>query len=209
MFLNYTADTFTEAGSNLDPNTSAIAAGSLMLLGSLLSTVILDKFPRKQLYIWTTVGFIVGLAGLGGYSYLKTFNDVSSFKLLPVLSLSWLIFVACAGRLPLTFIIMAEVMPQSIRSFGVSVCNTTNWILCFLMLKFFPTLVKDIGFHNCMFFLAGSAVFGIVFVALFVPETKNRSFEKIEMELAAKKSKHALAPQTESLVPSEITFNSK
>lgn len=189
MFLNYTADTFTEAGSSLDPNSSAIVAGALMLLGSLLSTFILDKFPRKLLYIWTTVGFILGLAGLASHSYLKSISNDSSFKLLPVLSLSWLIFVACAGRLPLTFIIMAEVMPQSIRSFGVSICNTVNWLLCFLMLKFFPTIVKSIGFHNCMFLLAGSAVVGIFAVLLLVPETKNRSFEDIEMELG-KKSKN-------------------
>lgn len=183
MFLNYTADTFTEAGSSLDPNSSAIAAGALMLLGSLLSTAILDKLPRKLLYIWTTVGFIVGLAGLASHSYLKAMSHDSSFKLLPVLSLSWLIFVACAGRLPLTFIIMVEVMPQSIRSLGISVCNTVNWLLCFLMLKFFSTIVKSIGFHNCMFLLTASAVIGIVFVAIFVPETKSRSFEEIEIEL--------------------------
>lgn len=45
--LNYTASIFAEAGSDLTPNMSAIVVGAIELLGSYISTVLVDKAGRK------------------------------------------------------------------------------------------------------------------------------------------------------------------
>ena len=186
-FLNYTADIFIEAGSTFSPNTSAVIVGLLLFIGSLFSLLIVDKFSRKLLYSMTTVGNIIGLMTMGIYSYCKTFTDVSSFKYVPVASLSLIIFAASSGRLPLTYIMMAEIMPQSIRSFGVSTCTVTNWILAFVLLRFFSTIVEILQLHVCMFIFSGFTLFGMIFVILYVPETKNRSFDEIENSLIGRK----------------------
>lgn len=186
-FLNYTANIFIEAGSAFSPNTSAVIVGVLLFVGSLVSLTIVDKFSRKFLYSLTTVGNIVGLLAMGIYSYYKTAVDVSSLKYIPVASLSLVIFAASVGRLPLTYIMMAEIMPQNIRSFGVALCTTFNWILAFLLLRFFSDVVDYLQFHNCMFIFCGFALFGMIFVMFFVPESKNRSFEEIESSLRNKR----------------------
>ena len=186
-FLNYTADIFIEAGSTFSPNTSAVIVGLLLFIGSLFSLLIVDKFSRKLLYSMTTVGNIIGLMTMGIYSYCKTFTDVSSFKYVPVASLSLIIFAASSGRLPLTYIMMAEIMPQSIRSFGVSTCTVTNWILAFVLLRFFSIIVEILQLHICMFIFSGFTLFGMIFVILYVPETKNRSFNEIENSLIGRK----------------------
>lgn len=202
-FLNYTADIFIEAGSSFHPNTSAIIVGVLMMVGSLVSLIFVDKFSRRFLYCVTTIGYIAGLLTMGFYSYCKTFTDVSSFKYVPVASLSLIIFSASAGRLPLTFVIMAEIMPQSIRSFGVSICTVTNWILAFALLRFFSTMVEVLQFHSCMLAFSGFTIFGIIFVILYVPETKNRSFEEIESSLMTKKFEYSSAENQETAVEKE------
>lgn len=195
VFLNYTADIFIEAGSTFSPNSSASIVGVLLLVGSLVSLAIVDRYSRKFLYSITTTGNIIGLLAMGIYSYCKTFTDVSSFKYVPVASLSLIIFAASAGRLPLTYIMMAEIMPQSIRSFGVAICTVINWILAFILLRFFSKVIEMIQFHNCMFTFTGFTIFGIFFVLLYVPETKNRGFDEIENSLAKKKFVSAVEHQ--------------
>lgn len=186
-FLNYTADVFVEAGSSFSPNTSAVIVGVLLCCGSLVSVNIIDRFTRRFLYSLSTAGNIVGLLSMGIYSYCKANGDVTGFQFVPLASLSLVIFASSAARLPLTYVIMAEIMPQNIRSFGVSVCTTVNWILCFLMLRFFSTAVEILHFHNFMFIFSAVTTFGIIFVLSYVPETKNRSFEEIEKALTSKK----------------------
>lgn len=189
-FLNYTADIFIEAGSEINPNLSAVIVGSLLFIGSLISLTLVDRFSRKLLYSVTTVGNIVGLLAMSIHSYFKASNiDSAVFKFIPVASLSLVIFAASIGRLPLTYIMMAEIMPQNIRSIGVSICTTCNWILAFVLLRFFSTIVGVLQFHNCMLLFCCSALFGMIFVILYVPESKNRSFEEIENSLIRKKSK--------------------
>lgn len=185
-FLNYTAETILESGSVFNPNASAVIVGALLFAGSLFSITIVDKFSRRFLYSITTVGYMIGLIAMGVYSYLKTSYDVSSFKFVPVASLSLIIFAASLGRLPLSYIIMAEIIPQNIRSFGVAVCTTSNWILAFLLLRFFTKAVDVLQFHNCMFLCCGFTFIGMLFVIFYVPETKGRSFEEIEKSLTDK-----------------------
>jgi Sugar (and other) transporter len=145
----------------------------------------------------TTFGYIVGLLAMGLYSYFKTVSDVSNFKFIPVTSLSLVIFSASIGRLPLTYIMMAEIMPQSIRSFGVSISTTFNWILAFILLRYFSTFVNLLKFHACMFTFCGFAAFGMFFVIFYVPETKSKSFEEIENSLTRRNLKYSAAKDQE------------
>lgn len=176
-----------------NPNTSAGIVGVLLFVGSLTSLTIVDKFSRKFLYSLTTIANMIGLMAMGIYSYYKTHCDVTNFKFIPVASLSLIIFAASVGRLPLTYIIMAEIIPQNIRSFGVSICTTLNWILAFILLRFFSTAVEILQFHNCMFICCTFTCLGMIFVILYVPETKNRSFEEIEDSLMDKKFAYEVA----------------
>lgn len=45
--LNYTANIFEEAGSNLHPNLSAIVVGAIQLFGTITATLIVDRSGRK------------------------------------------------------------------------------------------------------------------------------------------------------------------
>lgn len=45
--LNYTASIFAESGSTLSANMSAIVTGSLQMVGSYCSTLLVDRVGRK------------------------------------------------------------------------------------------------------------------------------------------------------------------
>ena len=180
VFLNYTATLFIESGSNYSPDMSALIMGVILVLGSFLSLSLVNKFSRKVLYTLTTVGYALGLVMSGLYNMCKGMPGIENFKLVPMISLAIVIFIGAMGRLPLTYVIMSEIMPQNIRSFGISVANTVNWLLAFILLQYLSTAFEVLLFHNCMFIFSAIVMFGLFFVIYYVPETKNKSLEEIE-----------------------------
>lgn len=183
-FVGYSADIFRESGSSLSPNLSAIIVGVLLIIGSFISIVLVDKFPRKSLYMKTTLGNIIGLILMGFYELSKQFIDKSdTFKFIPILALSIVIFASTTGRLPLTYIIVTEIQPQFNRSIGISICSAVNWLVAFIMLQFFSTAIEHVGFHNCMFIFSIILFFSMLFVHYFIPETKNKSLKEIQDDM--------------------------
>lgn len=174
-----------------------------MVVGSLVSLSLIGRYPRKSLYAVTTTVNIIGLLAMALYSYCKTFTDFSSFKYVPVVSLSLIIFVAMSARFPLTYVLLAELIPQNVRSLGVSMCIVVNWTLSFVLLTMFSTIVKTLQFHFCMFLFSGCTVLGLILVMLYVPETKNRSFEEIESSLTKKKRNFTSESQELKFLESE------
>ncbi|XP_062551188.1 facilitated trehalose transporter Tret1-like [Armigeres subalbatus] len=182
--INYTANIFAEAGSDLNPNTAAMIVGSIQIVGSYVSTLVVDRFQRKVLYIGTAFGSSVGLAAMGVHAYLKMYGfDVSAINWIPVASLSFVIFIAACGILPLTFVILSEILPQKLRSFGGSLCTTFLWVVSFIVIKYFPVMVEVLGMHGCMWTFAGCCMFGMFFNALFIPETRGKSIEEITLAM--------------------------
>lgn len=45
--IHYTATIFEESGSNLTPNVSAICVGVLQIIGTYMSTILVDRIGRK------------------------------------------------------------------------------------------------------------------------------------------------------------------
>lgn len=104
-----------ESGSSLSPNMSAIIVAIIQVAGSTVSTFVVGKMSRKLLYAMTSFGVIVGLFAMGAHGYLKNYYDMTEFAWVPIASLSFVIFVASIGLLPLTFVMLSEILPYKVR----------------------------------------------------------------------------------------------
>lgn len=159
---------------------SAIVVGAIQLAGSCVSSFLADRAGRKFLISFSAFGTGIGLTVLGAYSYCKLLGiDVSMFSYVPVTSFSFVIFLASCGVLTLPFVVISEVLPEKIRPIGTSMCMSLLWVLAFLALKYFYWLSANLGMHGSMFLFAVFSFLGSIFVAVFVPETKGRSFDEI------------------------------
>lgn len=113
-FINYTAEIFMESGSSLTPNMSAIVVAVIQVVGSTISTLAIGKLSRKLLYAITGFGTIAGLLTFGIHGYLKTYYNMEDFAWVPIASLSFVIFIASIGLLPMTFVMLSEILPQKV-----------------------------------------------------------------------------------------------
>jgi len=78
--LNYTAVIFEQSGSSMPPTMAAIVVGSIQLVGTYTSTVLVDRLGRKILLLVSAVGIGFGQIAMGTYSYLQVSGyEVSAF----------------------------------------------------------------------------------------------------------------------------------
>ena len=117
VLLFYAATVFKQAGSNLSPNVSSIIIGIIQLCGAYVSTMLVDRAGRKFLICLSAFGISIGLFIFGLHSYLSTSSslDLTLFSWVPLVSFSFVLFIANFGVLTLPFLVMSEVTPPNVR----------------------------------------------------------------------------------------------
>ncbi|MCJ8741435.1 hypothetical protein PDJAM_G00070790 [Pangasius djambal] len=114
-------------------------------------------------------------------------SEVSpSLKWISLVSL--LIYVAAFSFSlgPMVYVVLSEIFPTGIRGKAVSVVSAFNWAMNLLISMTFLTLTEKIGLPSVIFSYTAMSFVLLVFVIVFVPETKGRSLEQISKELAMK-----------------------
>ncbi|XP_031623618.1 facilitated trehalose transporter Tret1-like [Contarinia nasturtii] len=177
--INYTANIFKESGSTMDPNVSSIIVAGIQILGVWGSTLLVDRIGRKTLLIFSTSGAFIGLMSLGIYSYLNEHGcDLSAFNWIPLISFSVFVFISCFGILPLPFIVLCEILPAEVRTFGSMLCMLSNSIFAFISLKTFPILMHSVHLYGVSWICAGVCFYGILFSIFILKETKGKNLNE-------------------------------
>lgn len=115
IFINYAMLVFKKSDGIIDPHISSIVLAVVQIIGGLLSTSLSDKLPRKVLLIISLVGSAVGLFSLSIYLYLDHIGfDLSSYSSVPIVCLSFVIFISCAGIAPLSNVCTVENLPPKV-----------------------------------------------------------------------------------------------
>ncbi|KAI6014340.1 general substrate transporter [Pisolithus marmoratus] len=85
---------------------------------------------------------------------------------------------------PLPWVYVSDIFPTRTRHYGLAVASGTQWLFNFVVAKVTPTLVADLGYK--LFFMFGAINIGGMFTfSLFLPETKGRSLEEMDIIFGA------------------------
>lgn len=113
--VSYAATIFKESGSNLNPNVSSIILGCLQIAGTISTYFLIERIGRKVLLTISSSGAAIGLSVMGIYCYLSKHNvDVSQYNWIPVITLSFVIYISSIGIIPVPYIIISEVLPRRV-----------------------------------------------------------------------------------------------
>jgi SP family xylose:H+ symportor-like MFS transporter len=173
---------------------SAWFVGVTMTLFTLGATFTVDRLGRKPLLIagalimgvaMVLLGFLfdmhlvsataqAGGAAAGGSSYVAIGAVV---VYIIGFSFSW-------G--PVTWVMLSEIFPNSIKGKAMSIAVAAQWITNFVVSLTFPMMDGSPALNNAFnhgfayWVYGGFAILAALFVMRFVPETKQRSLEAIE-----------------------------
>lgn len=126
----YAAQLFIDSGTQFNPYVSAIIVGVLQVCGIYVSSMLVDKIGRRILFGVSSLLSAISLIIFGTFSFLNTKGvDLSSVDWLPVVSLSFYIFVNCVGVRTVPFLYIAEILPYNVCSNSSLLLNAMNEFL--------------------------------------------------------------------------------
>jgi sugar porter (SP) family MFS transporter len=162
---------------------SAVALGVTKLLFTAWVVFVVDRWGRKPLLLLGNVVMALTLVAAG-----FVILDVHDKTLLGALTLVFLILYLAGYELgwgAVVWVMMAEVFPLKVRAAGMGVGSVVLWAATGIITGIFPTMSdpKKLGLGHSMWVFAGVSVVLFVLVRWFVPETKGRSLEQIELDL--------------------------
>nr|XP_011712493.1 solute carrier family 2, facilitated glucose transporter member 12 isoform X1 [Macaca nemestrina] len=119
------------------------------------------------------------------YQIVTDPGDVPAFlKWLSLASL--LVYVAAfsIGLGPMPWLVLSEIFPGGIRGRAMALTSSMNWGINLLISLTFLTITDLIGLPWVCFIYTIMSLASLLFVVMFIPETKGCSLEQISMELA-------------------------
>ena len=166
---------------------SAALAGTLVVgvtnvVFTVMAVLLLDRLGRRPLLITGTCVLLAALVVLGVYFSSTTLQDDYGWIALAGLVLFMAGFAIGLG--PVFWLMISEIYPLGVRSKAMAVSTIANWGANFLVAQTFLTLSGAISRQGVFFLYAGLAVLALAFFVLKVPETKGRSLEDVQGELA-------------------------
>ncbi|MGA2769714.1 MAG: sugar porter family MFS transporter [Bryobacteraceae bacterium] len=179
VIFNYAEEIYRGAGYGVsDILFNIVITGAINLAFTFVALGLVDRFGRRVLMLVGCAGIALshGLLGLAYHFGLKG---------LPVLVLT-LCTIGCYAMslAPVTWVLISEIFPNRVRGLAVSVSVSALWIACFVLTFTFPVLNSALGSAGTFWVYSGICFGGFLFVLFRVPETKGKTLEQIERDLA-------------------------
>jgi len=176
--FNYAEEIFTAAGYGVsDTLFNIVITGSVNLLFTLVAMFTVDKWGRKKLMVFGSIGLAIVYLLLGSAFYF-------GLKGIPVLVLVVTAIAIYAMSLaPIVWVILSEIFPNRVRGAAMALATFALWVACFILTYTFPLLNKTLGAAGTFWLYAGICLAGFIFILLKLPETKGKSLEEIEKQL--------------------------
>jgi sugar porter (SP) family MFS transporter len=181
--LYYARDIFEMAGAgNNSALLQSVATGGTMVVFTFIALLVIDRFGRKQLMIYGSIGYILSLAltAWAFYSYGSEFTDAGN----TVVLVGIMVFIAshAFGQGTVIWVFISEVFPNRVRARGQALGSFTHWFMAALISWTFP-VIADISGGHAFAFYSLCMVGQLLWVIFVMPETKGLSLESIQKRL--------------------------
>ena len=175
--LYYAPRIFGDMGMD-NPMMFTVFMGIVNILFTLVAVFTVEKWGRKPLLIWGSLGMALGAFGVAisfGHEGLEFVTAASIMVYSASFMFSW-------G--PITWVLIAEIFPNTIRGGAVAIAVAFQWIFNFIVSSSFVPMFNmhltegdDFG-HWFTYGLYGIiCVLAALFVWRLVPETKGKTLE--------------------------------
>ena len=175
--LYYAPRIFGDMGMD-NPMMITVFMGVINILFTLVAIFTVEKWGRKPLLIWGSLGMALGAFGVAltfGHAGMELLTAASLLVYSASFMFSW-------G--PITWVLIAEIFPNTIRGAAVAIAVAFQWIFNFIVSSTFVPMFNmhlsegdDFG-HWFTYGLYGIiCVLAALFVWKLVPETKGKTLE--------------------------------
>lgn len=158
-----------------------VVNGVISIGATFIGIYLLDRLGRRPMMLMGFAGTTLSLLLIGLVSVLV---EPSVSRAMLILGAMGLFLASMQGLIgPAFWVLLAEIFPMRIRGGCMGMAIGAFWLTNVMIGLFFPTLVATIGIGQTFFVFVAAGVLSLVFVALWVPETRGSTLEEIEQRL--------------------------
>lgn len=113
IILIYITDIFENANPNIAPVDASIIITGILIMANLVYVNLIDRADRRTFYMYSSLATVVGhvLFAL----YLHFLSTDHAFDWVPIVVMSYVLFVTSLGMNPVPWLIMMEIFPKKVH----------------------------------------------------------------------------------------------
>ena len=183
---------FEQAGVSNAAVVTAISIGAVQVVATLVGVILTDIVGRKILLSIGGITMSVSLVVLSVYDFLKNepychpdANPPDSkckdnLQPLAITAMMFYIVGFSIGWGALPWLLASEIIPLRVKGAGVGIATCFNWICATIVLLSFGSYQDNVEPWGAFLTFAIICFLSVIFVLVFVPETKGKTLEEIE-----------------------------
>lgn len=179
---------------------AAILFSIIMLISAQSASFLVDKYGRKALLVVSTVLTGFCLLTLAIYFNLKLDGyDVTGASWIPIVSVMIYAATFKVGLGIVPIIITAEIFSAKMKALGMTIADAMYVIGAIISIQIYQWLSEAGGIHVPFYIFACGSFTVCLFIIFYIPETKGKTLEEIQLLLKGKSYTRHLQ-QTNSLL---------
>ena len=181
VIFNYAQEIFVSAGFDVDGMfINIVITGIANVIFTIVALYTIEKWGRRTL-------ILLGAGGLGLiYLILGTCYYFEVKGVLMVVLVVAAISTYAMTLAPVTWTLLAEIFPNSIRGVAMATCTFALWVGCCTLTFTFPSMNASLGSSGSFWIYSAICLCAFLFLWKRCPETKGKSLEELEKELIEK-----------------------
>src|SRR5271170_3558729 len=154
----------------------SIGIGITNLIFTFVGLWLIDRLGRRTLLYIGSFGYIASL-GLASWAFFT-----QRYAIVPACIFA---FIAAhgVGQGTVIWVFISEIFPNRQRAEGQALGSFTHWIFAALLTTFFPRMVSSFPPGYVFSFFGGMMVLQLIWVKMWMPETKGVPLEQIQKQL--------------------------
>ena len=169
-------------GGTMGPILATTGIGVVNVIATIVAVALIDRLGRRPLLIGGLIPMALSLLILAAALLAGQGSNWSNMLAVICLCVFVMAFAVSLGPLP--FVLMAELFPLALRGPGMGIASATAWGVNIVVSLTFPVLVDWLGVAIVFGLYGLVSVAALAFVVVMVPETRGRTLELIETNLA-------------------------
>jgi SP family galactose:H+ symporter-like MFS transporter len=186
MMIYYSPTIFGYAG--MKGLLAAMTVPTVNMLFTFPAIRLVEKWGRKKLLYVGAITMLVTMIAAGvTFQMVGSVSDPAMIggtpKAVLLASVILYIFGFAVSWGPVVWLVCSEIFPIEGREIGMTITTMVNWTFAGLVMANALSFMQAHGNASIFYVFAGFCALAVLFVALFVPETKGITLEEMEFNL--------------------------